>query len=137
MKSIKLLIPKINPLIIIFPVFIPIITIIFTSCLVGLLDNFLLLVFKITNSSYEQYSSITNFITSMIPLGYGFFPIHLLISYFFYPLHKTWIKNIETRRITSWIIFLWWFLSGLIISLLSVGPFYWGFGLNEITKKLL
>ncbi len=120
MKAIKLILPKINPLIIIFPVFLPIITIIFTSCLVGLLDNFLLLVFKITNSPYEQYSSITNFITSMIPLGYGFFPIHLLISYFFYPLHKRWLKNIETKKITRWVIFLWWFFSGLIISIISL-----------------
>ena len=120
MKAIKLILPKINPLIIIFPVFLPIITIIFTSCLVGLLDNFLLLVFKITNSPYEQYSSITNFITSIIPLGHGLFPIHLLISYFFYPLHKRWLKNIETKKITRWVIFLWWFFSGLIISIISL-----------------
>ena len=116
MKTLKFNLQKFNPLILVFPIFIPFITIILTACLVGLLDNFLLLFFKVINLPYEKYSSITKSITSFLPLGYGFLPAHVLVAYFFYPLQKKWLRDLKIKKITNWIIFLWWFLSGILIN---------------------
>ena len=128
MKTLKFNLQKFNPLIVVFPIFIPFITIILTSCLVGLLDNFLLLVFKVINLPYEKYSSITKSITSFLPLGYGFLPAHLLIAYFFYPLQKKWLRDLKIKKVTNWIIFLWWFLSGILINSFLIVFFFEALG---------
>ena len=107
---------KFNPLIVIFPIFLPFVTIILSSCLVGLFDNFLLLFFKAANLSYEKYSSITKNITSFLPLGYGLIPLHFVIAYFFYPLQKKWLRDVKIKKVAQWIVFLWWFLSGILIN---------------------
>ena len=116
MNTFKFNLRKINPLIIIFPIFIPFITIILSSCLVALFDNLLLLFFKFLNLPYEKYSSITINITSFLPLGYGFLPLHIVIAYFFYPLQKKWLRDIKIKKVTQWVVFLWWFLSGILIN---------------------
>ena len=116
MNTFKFNLRKINPLIIIFPIFIPFITIILSSCLVGLFDNFLLLFFKLLNLPYEKYSSITINITSFLPLGYGFLPLHIVIAYFFYPLQKKWLRDVKIKKVAQWVAFLWWFLSGILIN---------------------
>ena len=116
MNTFKFNYRKLNPLVVIFPIFIPFITIILSSCLVGLFDNFLLLFFKLAKLSYEQYSSITINLTSFLPLGYGFLPLHIVIAYFFYPLQKNWLRNVKIKKVTQWVVFLWWFLSGILIN---------------------
>ncbi len=116
MNKFKFNLRKINPLIVIFPIFIPFITIILSSCLVGLFDNFLLLFFKLLNLPYEKYSSITINITSFLPLGYGFLPLHIVIAYFFYPLQKKWLRDVKIKKVAQWVAFLWWFLSGILIN---------------------
>ena len=116
MNTFKFNLRKINPLIIIFPIFIPFITIILSSCLVGLFDNFLLLFFKLLNLPYEKYSSITINITSFLPLGYGFLPLHIVMAYFFYPLQKKWLRDVKMKKVAQWVVFLWWFLSGILIN---------------------
>ena len=119
LKAFKFILQKFNPWIIIFPIYLPLISIIIISCFVGLLDNFLLLFFKLSKLPYEQYSSILQTITSFIPLGYGFIPAHLLIAYFFYPLQKKWLRNKKLKKISRSLIFLWWFVSGLVSSYLA------------------
>ena len=116
MKTFKFNLRKFNPLIVIFPIFIPFITIILSSCLVGLFDNFLLLFFKLLNLPYEKYTSITINITSFLPLGYGFLPLHIVIAYFFYPLQKKWLRDVKIKKVAQWFVFLWWFLSGILIN---------------------
>ena len=116
MNTFKFNLRKFNPLIVIFPIFIPFITIILSSCLVGLFDNFLLLFFKLLNLPYEKYSSITINITSFLPLGYGFLPLHIVIAYFFYPLQKKWLRDVKINKVAQWVVFLWWFLSGILIN---------------------
>ena len=116
MNSFKFNLRKFNPLIVIFPIFIPFITIILSSCLVGLFDNFILLFFKLLNLPYEKYTSITINITSFLPLGYGFLPLHIVIAYFFYPLQKKWLRDVKIKKVAQWVIFLWWFLSGILIN---------------------
>ena len=116
MKTFKFNLRKFNPLIVIFPIFIPFITIILSSCLVGLFDNFLLLFFKLLNLPYEKYTSITINITSFLPLGYGFLPLHIGMAYFFYPLQKKWLRDVKIKKVAQWFVFLWWFLSGILIN---------------------
>lgn len=116
MNTFKFNLRKFNPLIVIFPIFIPFITIILSSCLVGLFDNFLLLFFKLLNLPYEKYTSITINITSFLPLGYGFLPLHIVIAYFFYPLQKKWLRDVKIKKVAQWFVFLWWFLSGILIN---------------------
>ena len=119
LKFLKLDFQKINPLIVIFPIFLPFFYIIFFATLTGLFDNFLLLIFKIFNLSYEKYSSIASFISSLPYSGGFFFPIYFFMAYFFYPLQKQWIKNKKLKKISSALIFLWWFFSGLLVTLLA------------------
>ena len=116
MNTFKFNLRKFNPLIVIFPIFIPFITIILSSCLVGLFDNFLLLFFKLLNLPYQKYTSITINITSFLPLGYGFLPLHIVIAYFFYPLQKKWLRDVKIKKVAQWVVFLWWFLSGILIN---------------------
>ena len=119
MKFLKFDFQKINPLIVIFPIFLPVFYLIFFAILTGLFDNFLLLIFKIFNLPYERFSSIASFI-SYLPYSLGFFfPMYFFMAYFFYPLQKQWLRNKKLKKISSSLIFLWWFLSGLLITVLA------------------
>ena len=118
MKFLKFDFQKINPLIVIFPIFLPFFYFIFFAILTGLLDNFLLLIFKIFNLPYERYSSIASFI-SYLPYSLGFFfPMYFFMAYFFYPLQKKWLKNIDLNKLSNSLFFIWWFFSGLLITVL-------------------
>ena len=118
MKTFKFNLQKFNPLIVIFPILLPFIYIIFFSTLTGLFDNFLLLVFKIFNLPYERYSSITSFTSGLPFLWFFFCPIYFFMAYFFYPLQKKWLKNINLNKVSNSLFFIWWFFSGLLITVL-------------------